>query len=205
MASLKQLEIINKNKLACLDEPKTLPTKPLSVKAHLRILNKGQSGLDLPELDIALAKKPSAEEQYKKTKEKEDFLKSKGIEPKEIPETKVQIDDEYIDSIKFDLLNREQKEFFVTIPKKYESEAKKYYNRLKQILKRIFDSVLSLKDTDLVSMYKDMVEIVDGISRGGAVTDIIKRKHLRSMGVFCICVSVIIILLKLIYSPLPSL
>jgi len=177
MASLKKLDIINRRPLACIDEPKKLSKKPITLKEHLKLLNQGKSGLDLPELDFVLGpekKDPGAtilkslrEEKEKKAIEK--HLKDKGVKTETF------------------------------IPKEYENDFKKYYTKLKQIIKRVFNSIMSLKEKDIERMYVHSVEIVDGLTKGGKLSDIFKREHIKSIGLLFTCISVIILVLKVIY------
>ena len=174
MASLKKLEIINKRTLSCIDEPKKLNKKPLTTKEHLKLLKEGKSGLDLPQLDFILGpdKKDSSGRLLKLLKDKENKEKL----DKQLKEKGVKVES--------------------FIPEEYEKQGFKYYNRLKQILKRIFDSIMTLKEKDIEQMYIHAVEIVDGLSKGGKVTDIFKREHIKSIGLLFICVSLLIIIIK---------
>ena len=177
MASLKKLDIINRRPVACIDEPKKLDKKPLTVNQHLKLLKEGKSGLDLPQLDFVLGpekKDPGATilKSLRETKEKEaidKLLKDKDVKTETF------------------------------IPEEYENEFARYYNKLKGILKRVFNSIMSLKEKDIEQMYIHLVEIIDGLSKGGSLSDIFKREHIKSMGLMLVCISSIILLLKIIY------
>lgn len=177
MASLKKLNIINRKQIACIDEPKILDKKPLSVKEHLKLLKEGKSGIDLPQLDFILGpeKKDSGAKMLKLLKEERDKkaldkqLKEKGVKTETF------------------------------IPEEYEDDFAKYYNKLKGILRRIFDSIMSLKESDIEQMYVHIIEIIDGLSKGGSISDIFKREHIKSIGVLLVGIALIIIILKIIY------
>lgn len=177
MASLKKLDIINRKPIACIDEPKHLDKKPISIKQHLKLLKEGKSGLDLPQMDFILGpeKKDSGAKILKAMKED----KEKKALDKQLKEKGVKLE--------------------TFIPREYEGDFKRYYNKLKGILKRVFNSILSLKEKDIEQMYVHAVEIIDGISKGGRLSDIFKREHIKSVGLLLICISVIIIILKIIY------
>ena len=174
MASLKKLEIINKRKLSCIDEPEKLNKKPITSKEHLKLLKEGKSGLDLPQLDFVLGpeKQDSGAKILKYIKEKEEKEKL----DKQLKEKGVKVES--------------------FIPEEYETKGIQYFNRLKRILKRVFDSIMKLEEKDFEKMYIHSVEIIDGLSKGGKVSDIFKREHIKSIGLLFICVSLLTIIIK---------
>jgi len=179
MASLKELENISKKRIICIDEPEELEEHPLTPEQHLKLLDSGKSGMKLPDLDFVLGDQNKHEEE---------------------PDYEFNI-------LRRENDNEERKETFEAEPENEKEYSELYskidraYTRLKQIVKRIFATIMSLKDVDLNKMINDVMDIIEGFSKGGDVRDIIRKEHIKSIGLFFILFSVIVISLNLIYSP----